>query len=461
MPETTVPATSPKAAMAPRTTVPSRDPARRRPPHPRQLSIVRAGDMLSLFGALAAALGITGLLWLEVSPFTGILGFVVIAWCLFVAFYAVLISFDESMPTVADRVSAVIVTSLGCLVLGALVFVIAYTAFRGYTAMVHVNFYTQDLRTTLPTDPVTKGGVIHALVGTLFEMGIAMAVAVPFGILAAVYMNEVPGRFSRFVRTIVEAMTALPDVLAGLFIYATYIVIFTHRSSGFGAALALAITALPIICRAADVVLRLVPGGLTEASYALGAGQWRTVRLVTLPTVRSGLATAIILGAARAIGETAPVLLTAGENTFKNFNPFSGPMMSLPLLAYTQAQSPEAGEVARGFGTAVLLLILVVLLFAIARAIGGRGPGQLTSRQLRRRMAASRRDSARFEGQARTRAGLNARADILAHGFPGGELSDPRELYPEPPLPAARPAGGGSGGHRRDGRAVPGGRPGG
>jgi phosphate transport system permease protein len=282
-------------------------------------------------------------------------------------------------------------------VLLALIYVIFYTFYRGWPALHHLNFFTQDLRTTGPLSPLTQGGVRHAIVGTLIEVGIAMGISVPLGLLAAVFMQEVPGALSRFVRTIIDAMTALPDVLAGLFIYATLILILRRGFFGFAAGCALAVTALPIVARAAHVVLRLVPGGLTEASYALGSGQWRTVWHVTLPTARSGLATAVILGTARAIGETAPVLLTAGVSAFLNFNPVSGPMMSLPLLAYISVQSPEKAEIARGFGSACTLLVLVLILFAIARAIGGRGPGQLTTRQQRRRVLGSRRDLARFE----------------------------------------------------------------
>jgi phosphate transport system permease protein len=208
-------------------------------------------------------------------------------------------------------------------------------------------------------------------------------------------MNEVPGRYSRFIRTIVDAMSAMPDILVGLFIYATLILIFHWPLSGMAAAVALGITALPIICRASDVVLRLMPGGLTEAAYALGAGQWPVLRFVTLPTVRSGLATAVILGAARAIGETAPVLLTDVVSSYLTFNPRSG-MNSLPLMAYESVQEPASVEIARGFGAAALLLVLVLGLFAIARTIGGRGPGQLTARQQRARAAASRRDAVRY-----------------------------------------------------------------
>jgi phosphate transport system permease protein len=388
---------------APRTTVPRRTARPGPPPTPRPLGVLRAGDLLAVVGALVAAASTTALLWTQVGLFSGIVGYVVVTWCLFVGFYAALVSMAESGPTVRDRVSAVVVQSLGALVVMVLAFVIIYTFWRGKNALFHLNFYTQDLRVTAPLDPLTKGGVLHAIVGTLIEVGIAMAIAIPFGLLAAVFLHEVPGPFARFVRTVVNAMTALPDVLAGLFIYATLILIFGLGFSGMAAGVALAVTTLPIICRAADVVLSLVPGGLTEASFALGSGQWNTVRFVTLPTARSGLATAVILGAARAIGETAPVLLTAGATTFFHVNPTSGPMMSLPLLAYTLASSPFPNMVARGFGAAFVLLVLVLGLFLIARAIGGRGPGQLTAGQQRRRVARSRRDLARYERRAMTR----------------------------------------------------------
>jgi phosphate transport system permease protein len=299
-----------------------------------------------------------------------------------------------------DKLAAVVVQSLGTVVVLALGFVIVYTFARGWHAMVHLNFYTKDLSTSTPLAPLTQGGVLHAVVGTLIELAIAMGIGVPFGLSAAVFLHEVPGRFSRFVRTVVNAMTALPDIVAGLFIYATLIIIFHLDPSGLAASCALAVTIIPIICRASDVVLNLVPGGLTEASYALGGSQWRTVRLVTLPTARSGLATAVILGAARAIGETAPVLLTAGATQHINVNPAQNAMMSLPLLAYSLVTQPFANQVTRGFGTAALLLVLVVLLFAIARAIGGRGPGQLTAGQLRRRAARSRRDLERYAQRA-------------------------------------------------------------
>jgi phosphate transport system permease protein len=400
---------APPGGAPPRTTLPQRQ-ARRRPPQPRRLTLIRLPDVVSIVGALAAGLASTALMWKEISPFSGIIGFVVVWWILFVIYYAMLVSFDENRMTVRDRLSWVVVQSLALVVLAALVFVIIYTFFRGWPALVHLNFYSQDETFGGPLSPLTVSGALNAVVGTLIELGIAMSIALPFGLLAAVFMNEVPGRYSRFIRIVVDAMTAMPDILAGLFIYS--ILVLTHTAgSGFAAACALGITALPIVCRASDVVLRLMPAGLTEAAYALGAGQWRTVRLVTLPTVRSGLATAVILGAARAIGETAPVLLTSIASEHLTFNPF-GELNSLPLMAYTSVQEPESVEIARGFGAASLLLVLVLLLFTLARWIGGRGPGQLSRGQQRRRAAASQRDAARYVRRARTAMAVNESQEL-------------------------------------------------
>jgi phosphate transport system permease protein len=129
---------------------------------------------------------------------------------------------------------------------------------------------------------------------------------------------------------------------------------------------------LPIITRAADVVLRVVPGGLREASYALGAGHWQTVWKVVLPTARPGLATALILGIARMVGETSPLLLTTGASSFFTTDPFSNPMNSLPLYTFTAVTSGEPHYVERGYAAATVLLFLVLILFLIARLVARR-----------------------------------------------------------------------------------------
>ena len=131
--------------------------------------------------------------------------------------------------------------------------------------------------------------------------------------------------------------------------------------------MALAIMMTPIIARSAEVQLRVVPGGLREAGLALGASQWRTVRRVVVPTARAGLATALILGIARAVGETAPVLITSGASTYMNANPFENPMNSLPLYIYFAVRSGQPAYIVRGYGAAAVLLLLVLSLFVITR----------------------------------------------------------------------------------------------
>ncbi|MEZ0064049.1 phosphate transport system permease protein [Streptacidiphilus sp. MAP12-20] len=351
---------------------------------------------LALAGAAAAAPSLTSLLFGQLAPFSGGIGFAVTGYVVFLATYALLVWLEESGPAVRDRLATVALASAATLLFGTLVLVLVFTALKGWHALPHWNFYSQDMQAAGPLDPISVGGILHAVAGTLIQISIALTVTVPLGITCAVYLGQVRGRFTRFVRTIVEAMTALPSVVAGLFVYATWILILHFQKSGLAAGLAISVMMLPIVIRAADVVLRLVPGNLTEAAEALGAPRWRTVWHVILPSSRSGLATAVILGTARGIGETSPVLLTAGTGAALNLDPTNGPMMSLPLAVFTFIKSPQPAMVERAFGTALALMALVVLLFALARAIGGRGPGQLTERQLRRADRASRRDLARF-----------------------------------------------------------------
>ena len=364
----------------------------------RSTATIRSVDIIRLIGSALAAVALTSWLFFFALPLEGELGFVLISYGFFLLFFGILTAFDENRPTVRDRLASVVMHSLAFMLLLALFSVVVYTTLRGLEPLGYLNFFTEDMSNAGPLDGLDRGGVLHAVVGTLIMITIALILTVPLGILTAVFLTEYPGRFSRFVRTVVEAMTALPSIVAGLFVYAI-IVQFGLTRSGFAAACAITVMMLPIVVRSADVVLRLVPSSLKEAARALGASTWRTVWTVTIPTARSGLTTAVILGTARGIGETSPVLLTAGATTFFNFNPFSGPMTSLPFTTFTFVKSPELNFIARGFGTAVVLMALVVILFVIARAIGGRGPGQLSARQQRARTQASRVDDYRFRAR--------------------------------------------------------------
>jgi phosphate transport system permease protein len=352
----------------------------------RQTGGLRMIDLLSALGAAVAALALTLLITTQLAPISGPIPFFTIAYLLFVAVYALLVSLDESGPAVRDRIVLVIVHSLAFLLLSVLVFVVVFTFSRGVQALPHLNFFTQDMSLAGPLDPLSDGGVIHAIAGTLIQIVIALVITIPLGLTTAIFLTEVPGPFARLVRTIVEAMTALPSIVSGLFIYATFILILGLEKSGLAASLAISVMMLPIMIRASDVVLRLVPGTLKEASIGLGAGQWRTVWHVILPTSRSGLTTAIILATARGIGETSPVLLTAGFTASLNLDPLHGPMISLPLAVFEFVKSPEPTMIARGFGTAAVLMVLVLILFVIARIIGGE---TLARREKRRELFVS------------------------------------------------------------------------
>lgn len=344
------------------------------PERKRDLRVRTLDDRLSLVGSLISAAALDWVLYDRLLPFSGSLGFLVSWFALFLVLYAVVTGLRHGRAQIVDRLMVAVVHAAAIVVGGTLLLVVISTVWQGVPALSHLNFFVTDLSHAGPLDPLTVGGVLHAVVGTLIEVAITVVITLPLGVLTAVFLNEVGGRLANLVRTVVEAMTALPDVVAGLFVYIVLLVALGLPASGFAAAIALAITMLPITARAAEVVLRVVPGGLREAGLALGSSQWRTIWHVVLPTARAGLATAMILGVARGIGETAPVLLTSAYSTYLNADPVSGPMVSLPFFVYEMALQPEQVQVQRAFGGATVLLVLVVLLFVAARALArGRG----------------------------------------------------------------------------------------
>ncbi len=388
-----------RAMDAPATVLPYLDSA----PPPAQVRRTLGGitrdDLLNLGGAFVSATCTGLLLFGRLAPIAGTFGFVMVTYAVFVGTYALLVALGEERPAVVDKVMAVLMATAAVVAGLALVTVVVFTLWRGRSALGRPNLYHEDMSAAGPADPLSVGGIGHAILGTLIMISLALVFTVPLGLACAVFLNETRSRAGRIVRTIVDAMTALPSILAGLFIFATWILILGFERSGLAASIAISIMMLPIIIRSADVVLRLVPGNLREASAALGAPQWRTVCHVVLPTARSGLATAVILGVARGIGETAPVLLTAGFTSTLNANPVKGPMVSLPLATFEFVRSPQPALVARGFATAAVLMVVVLVLFVIARIIGGRPAGRVTSRQATRLAARSARDVERYEAR--------------------------------------------------------------
>ena len=339
----------------------------------------------TLWGAVVGALALVWVLYERVLPFSGALGFWLCWYAVFLVFYASMARMQWDRRDVVNRVTMVAFGAAGAVVLLVVFSTDLYTFVRGAASVIHPNTWTQSLAFAGPQSPLNVGGVAHAIVGTLEQIAIATLFAVPLAVATAVFLSEVGGALARPVRIIVEAMTALPDIIAGLFVYALFILTLGMQKSGLAASLALTVTMMPIIARASEVVLRLVPGTLREASYALGSSQWRTVWNVVLPTARSGLATAVVLGMARGIGETAPVLIVAGMTKEFNFNPTSGPQINLPLFIwnYVHIEGVTPQYIARGFGAGVALVLVVLGLFTLARKLGGAAPGELTKRQRR------------------------------------------------------------------------------
>jgi phosphate transport system permease protein len=336
---------------------------------PRQVRRLTTDDWLSLGGAILASLALVDVVFEHILDGSGTLGFLVCWYVCFLALYAALVAMSNPRPIVIDRLVTTAAWVAGGIVFIALASTVVYTFSRGHTAFLHTNFFTQDMSGISPTAPLSQGGILHAIVGSVIEVGIAIAISVPLGIGTAIYMAEIGGRWSKLVRTVVEAMTALPEILAGLFVYVVLIVDFGLPKSGLAASVAMSVTMVPIIARAAEVALRIVPGGLREASLALGASHWRTVRKVVLPSARAGLATATILGVARGVGETAIVLITSGASSYLTFNPAKNPMNSLPLFIYTELKTEQPLAIDRAFGAASVLLAMVLVLFVITRVL--------------------------------------------------------------------------------------------
>lgn len=356
----------------------------RTPPPRVSTSAVTPELVISLVASAIGALALVWLLYERILPLSGLLGFWVCWYIAFLGLYAAVVSSTQDRLAVSDRVMAVIFCTAGLVLLSVLSLVIGFVVVRGWSAITHLNFFTQTTARIGPADPLSRGGVYAAAIGTLEQVLLSTLISVPLGIATALYLSEVRGRFARVVRTVVEAMTAIPSILAGLFVFAAVVLTLGFNRSGLAASLALTVEMLPIVTRTSELVLRLVPNGLREASSALGASQWKTVRRVVLPTARPSLVTAVLLGVARVVGETSPILLTAGFTSELNYNPLSGAQVSLPLFAFTEVKFPLDNAIARAFGAAVVLLLLVLVLFTAARLIGGRPAGRTPRRERRR-----------------------------------------------------------------------------
>jgi phosphate transport system permease protein len=346
------------------------------PEAPLRLRRFDQADIGRLAGAAVAAFCLDWLVYERLTPLSGGLGFWVCWYVAFLAIYGFMVRDARGSVAARDRVAAVVMTTAGLGLVVPLSFILGYVVFKGYHAL-RFHFLWENQAEVGPLSKATAGGAGHAIVGTLEQVGLATLICVPLGVLSAFFLNEVGGRLARPLRTVVDAMSAVPSILCGLFVYAAWIIAFHQEFSGFAAALALSVLMLPTVTRATEVVLRLVPGGLREGALALGGEERRVARMVVLPTARIGIVTGVILGIARVVGETAPLFFTAFGSNSMNWNPFSGPQSSLTLFTWTYIRSSQAADIARAWTAAFVLTVLVLILFVIARIIGGRRIGEI------------------------------------------------------------------------------------
>ncbi|MET3962334.1 phosphate transport system permease protein [Marmoricola sp. OAE513] len=336
-----------------------------RPRLPRWAPLLTAG--------LAIALGALVMLTLD----WGVAGWIAVAA---IAFLVALPSWSyavEGRRAAVDRNMTNLVWTAFIIALVPLLSLIWTVISKGAPQINGTFLGTSMFRTSL-SQPI---GIYHALIGTLLITLFAALLAVPIGIFSAIYLVEYgnKGRLARVITFLVDVMTGIPSIVAGLFAFALFSLIFGPSvRMGFGGSVALALLMIPIVVRATEEMLRLVPSDLREASYALGVPKWRTIAKVVLPTALGGIVSGVTLAIARVVGETAPLLIIAGLTTQTNWNVFSDRMTTLPVLIFTQNANPGVPKpghdmlpgVEVAWGGAFVLIVIVMLLNLVARIVG-------------------------------------------------------------------------------------------
>jgi phosphate transport system permease protein len=320
-------------------------------------SAVFVGSLV-LVGVLLAALGTFSV---------GL--FVFLSAVLFAAATYLVSRFVEGGRKATDRLVTIIVTVAFLIALIPLISVVVTVISNGL-ARFDAEFFTSSMRGVVGAG----GGGYHAIMGTLIITGLAAMMSIPVGLLTAVYLVEYGrGRLARAITFFVDVMTGIPSIVAGLFAFALFALFFGPGVRlGFAGAVALSVLMIPVVVRATEEMLKIVPNELREAAYALGTPKWRTIVKVVIPTSIAGIASGITLAIARVIGETAPLLIIAGLTTSLNFNPFSGRMATLPVFAYTSYAAPGVPRepyLDRAWTAALVLIIIVLALNLLARII--------------------------------------------------------------------------------------------
>lgn len=323
----------------------------------------------ALVGALAASSA--GLLALSLG--WGLVGWAVVTVALYVVALPAWSRVVEGSRAAKDRLVTTLVWTAFALAIVPLVSLM-WEVLRNGLGVVDLEFLTYSMRNIVGEG----GGIYHAVIGTLLVTGAAAVISIPVGLMTAIYLVEYGGRsrLARAITFLVDVMTGIPSIVAGLFAYALFVLFFGEGIRfGFGGAVALSLLMIPIVVRSGEEMLRLVPHDLREASYALGVPKWRTIVKVVIPTALGGIITGVTLAVARVAGETAPLLIIAGSTDSLNRNLFDERMMTLPVYiyySYTQPGVPAEFGQERAWGAALILIVIVMALNFVARAVGRR-----------------------------------------------------------------------------------------
>jgi phosphate transport system permease protein len=271
-----------------------------------------------------------------------------------------------------DRFARAAVLAATLIALVPLVLIVYYLLRKGLGSW-SASFFTTDPTGNTFFKSSSIGGIKSAILGTIEIVALASAIAIPIGVGVAVWLVEYgkDGRFAQMVRFFIDVLTGVPSILFGLFIYIVLIVGTGSSYAGYKGSLALALLMLPVVTRATEVILQLVPDALRESALALGAPRWRMILRIVLPTALPGMVTGILLAVARAAGETAPLLFTAAATLKTNFD-LGQFMNSLPVQIYSDVTSPTTAVVNRAWGAALTLVAMILLLNVIARLISRR-----------------------------------------------------------------------------------------
>ncbi|MDA4895845.1 phosphate ABC transporter permease PstA [Streptomyces sp. MS2A] len=323
-----------------------------------------------LVGSLAIVAAPFGIASISAGSEFNLAGTLILGAVVYLVLIYVLSRIVEDGRKATDRLITGVVTAAFAIAMVPLVSV-AWTVVANGIARFDADFFSMSMRGAIGEG----GGGLHAIMGTLLVTLAATLISVPIGLMTAVYLVEYGqgGRMARAITFLVDVMTGIPSIVAGLFAYALFALIFGPGvRMGIMGSVALAVLMIPVVVRSSEEMLRLVPNELREASYALGVPKWLTILKVVLPTSIAGITTGVMLAISRVIGETAPLLITAGFTDAMNYNLFSGRMQTLPVFTYSQYAYqgiPAEAYVDRAWASALTLIIIVMVLNLIARLV--------------------------------------------------------------------------------------------